>query len=360
MKRILYILTFWLPAIVWILIVMLEPILFRIHELFYLVSAFIPFLSLMIIVYFALIYAVKRSKRNKLVCLIVLVINLVKYTDHWVSFRTSALENGIELNVLTWNVQRLGTLSNNQVSATNLKQLSMTLNSSKADVIVIQEISKKQTFQLIDDLLMDIENMQWSNYYPGSKGGLAILLLEDNDWSLNNKQITDLPPSWKCVYSELKHRTGQKINVFGVHIAPPKVTDFEVRKATKKILLGERSGIKNILRRYVRQAKIQTKQVDKINNLVSKFNDPTIIAGDFNSTCQLPLHRELRENLNDSWLTGGVGIGATRYWAGVLPFRIDYIYATKNIEITTTNIGKSEFSDHNPVFSKLFIKEQKL
>ena len=71
---------------------MLEPILFRIHELFYLVSAFIPFLSLMVIVYFAVIYAVKRSKRNKLVFLIVLVINLVKYTDHLVSFRTSAPE----------------------------------------------------------------------------------------------------------------------------------------------------------------------------------------------------------------------------------------------------------------------------
>jgi vancomycin resistance protein VanJ len=339
---------------------MLEPILFRIHELFYLVSAFIPFLSLMIIVYFALIYAVKRSKRNKLVCLIVLVINLVKYTDHWVSFRTSAPENGIELNVLTWNVQRLGALSNNQVSATNLKQLSMTLNSSKADVIVIQEISKGQTFQLINHIKMDSKNMQWSNYYPGSKGGLAILLLEDNDWSLSNKQITDLPPSWKCVYSELKHSTGQKVNIFGVHIAPPKVTAIQVTNVTKKILLGQHSGIKNILRRYVRQAKIQTKQVDKINNLVSKFNDPTIIAGDFNSTCQLPLHRKIRENLNDTWLKGGVGIGATRYWAGVLPFRIDYIYATKNIEITTTNIGKSEFSDHNPVFSKLFIKEQKL
>ena len=357
MKQILSKFIFWLPSLSWTLVMMLESTLFDVHELFYLLSAIIPFLSFLIVLYYAFICLLKRSMRNKLVFLVVLAIIILKYSNHWISINSRVQENGTKLNVLTWNVQRLGALSNNQVVSSNMKHLSMTLGSSMADILVLQEISKRQTFQLINFLKVKNKNVQWSNYYTGSKGGLAIVLLNDNDWSLSIKQITNLPPSWKCVYSELKHRLGQKVNIFGVHIAPPKVTEFEMRKASKKMLKGERSGIKNILLRYVRQAKIQTKQVHRINNLVSKFSDPTIIAGDFNSTCQLPLHRELREKLNDTWLNGGTGMGATRYWAEILPFRIDYIYATKNIKTISASVGESEFSDHNPVFSKLLINK---
>ena len=333
--------------------VFLELILIRIHELFYIVVGILPILSTIVFIYYAAIYVVKRSKRNKLLFLSILAVCLIKYTDHWISFRPGVPEKAIELKILTWNVQRLGAFSENQNSANNLKQLSRVLNSSKTDIAVIQEISKRQTDQLSSYLNLHTENLQWTSYFYGSKGGLAILLLNNNDWSMSTKVATDLPPSWKCVYSEIKHRTGQKINVLGVHIAPPKVTDNQVIQAIQKGF----SGIKTILKRYVRQAEVQTQQIDRLNNLVSKFNDPTIIAGAFNSTCQLPIHRELRGNLNDTWLERGIGIGATRYWAGILPFRIDYIYASDNFEIITTNIGKARFSDHNPVISNLFIKK---
>ena len=250
----------------------------------------------------------------------------------------------------------MGALSRNGNSTNNLKQLSGILNLSKADIVVIQEISKKQISQLRNYLKLDPKNLQWTSYFEGSSGGLAILLLNNNDWSMNNKNITNLPPEWKCVYSEIKHNSGQKINLFGVHIVPPKVTGFQVKTAIKKGVLGKRTGVKKILNRYVKQAKKQTSQIDKLSNLMSSFKDPTIIAGDFNSTSQLPIHKELRNNLNDVWLEGGIGMGATRYWAGVLPFRIDYIYTTNDFGVIKTSIGKAEFSDHNPVISKLFIK----
>jgi len=307
--------------------------------------------------YYATILVVKRTKKTKLLFLLISIICTFKYADHLISFGTTPPDNAIELKVLTWNVQRLGALSETENSAENLKYLSKILSSSKADVVILQEISQKQTLQLLSYLNLKLENQKWTNYFQGSKGGLALLLLGNKDWAISNKMATNLPPSWKCLYSELKHRTGQKINIFGVHITPPKVIDTEVKKVTKKLLLGKRSGIRKILRRYIRQAKMQTRQVDKVNELVGTFSDPTIIAGDFNSTSQLPIHKELRANLYDTWLEGGNGIGSTRHWAKFLPFRIDYIYASKKFGIVTTEVENSEFSDHNPVITSLFINQ---
>tara|TARA_B110000285_G_scaffold6228_1_gene6535 strand:- start:254 stop:1327 length:1074 start_codon:yes stop_codon:yes gene_type:complete len=357
LKRILPKLFFWIPAIAWITIVLLESILIRIHELFYLVIGTLPLISVFVFIYFAAIYTVKRTKRNKLLFLTILVVCLVKYTDHLISFGASSPENAIELKVLTWNVQRLGALSKNENPTNNLKQLSLILNSSKADVAVLQEISKNQTSQLLDYLGLKDENSQWTSYKRKTTGGIAVVLLGNNDWSMSIKNVTNLPSLWKCVYTEIKHITGQKINVLGVHIVPPEVGIDDAARATGNFLSGRRAGITKILKTYVGQAKMQTRQIGTINNLVRKFNDPSIIAGDFNSTCQLPIHKELRDNLNDTWLEGGTGIGATRYWAGILPFRIDYIYATNDFQIITTNIGKAEFSDHSPVMSHLFLEQ---
>ena len=294
--------------------------------------------------------------RNFRLISLILFICVVKFTDHWISFTETPSKNSIELKVMTWNVQRLGALSNTQNSSSNLNNLTIKLESNSADVVILQEISKRQINQIANKLNLSSDNIQWTNYYSGAKAGLAILLLNNISWSLSSKQSTDLPPSWKCVFAEIEHISGQTINLLGVHIAPPKVTDDQVKSATKKLIKGEGAVFKEILRRYVRQARKQNKQIDKINSMVSRFKDPTIIAGDFNSTCQLPMHRELRNNLTDTWIEGGNGIGATRYWANFLPFRIDYIYTTDQFKIGDTYTDDEAFSDHNPLISEVFIE----
>ena len=336
--------------------ILTEAILVRIHEFFSLFVSVIPLLSLFILIYYLLIVILVRSRRNMILISLILCTCVIKYSDHWISFKATPGKNSVELKVMTWNVQRLGALSNKQNSANNLKKLVAKLESNSADIVILQEISKRQIYQLANKLNLPSDNIQWTNYYNGAKGGLAILLLNNASWSLSSKQTTDLPPSWKCVFAEIEHHSGQTINLLGVHIAPPKITDDQVKIAAKKLLKGEGAVLNKILRRYVRQARKQNKQIDKINSMVSRFKDPTIIAGDFNSTCQLPMHTELRSSLTDTWIEGGNGIGATRYWADILPFRIDYIYTTDQFKVANTYTGDTAFSDHNPVISEIFIE----
>ena len=103
--------------------------------------------------------------------------------------------------------------------------------------------------------------------------------------------------------------------------------------------------------------KTQHAQLAKIKRVISAFKDPTIIAGDFNSTAELPVHTQLRDCMQDTWLEAGNGLGATRYWADLLPFRIDYIYCSEVFEVSETKTLPRLFSDHNPLFSNVFISK---
>jgi endonuclease/exonuclease/phosphatase (EEP) superfamily protein YafD len=84
-----------------------------------------------------------------------------------------------------------------------------------------------------------------------------------------------------------------------------------------------------VLRDLETAAAVQTRQVDRIRDVLSRFADPTVIAGDFNSVRNGALHRTLRSSLVDTWEVSGSGSGWTaRRWG--IPFRIDYIYTTKD------------------------------
>lgn len=361
MKRITSILTTILisfPFSIWLLLILTESFIVRFHQAFALIVAIIPFVSVIIFGFYLLRILMKRSKKNVILFSLVLIICAFKYTNHWISSGATPSETAIDLKVMTWNLQRLGVLDNPKASTSNIEKLISNIDSNKTDVLILQEISKKQIEQLGQNLNLSPENYQWTSYYKGAYGGLAVLLLNNSSWTLINKQITNLPPSWKCIFTEMQHESGQTINVMGVHIAPPKVTDLHMEIAVKKLFHGDIAPFKEVLQRYVLQAKKQNKQIDKINKLVSSFKDPTIIAGDFNSTNQLPIHVTLRKSLSDAWLEGGNGAGATRYWAGVLPFRIDYIYTTHQFKVSNTYLGKADFSDHNPVISEVFIDPQ--
>lgn len=345
------------PLFLWVVLILTEPFLVDIHEGFALLVGIAPLLSALVFLYYLLNRLVNRSKRNKMIVLGILIVCLFKYTDHWISYRPENNEGAVQLKVMTWNVQWLGALNDAENSASNLNKLVAKIKSDSCDVVILQEISKRQVNRIQSQLNLSSKNIQWSNYFNGAQGGLVIFLLNKESWKLRSKNTANLPPSWKCAFAEIEHGSGQTINILGVHIAPPKVSDDDVKIAAKKLLKGKDSGIRKIIRRYVRQARKQNQQVDKITQMVNKFKDPTILAGDFNSTCELPLHKILRSSLTDTWIEGGNGIGATRYWAELLPFRIDYIYVTDHFTVSNTLVEKADFSDHNPVTSTIFIEK---
>ncbi len=129
-------------------------------------------------------------------------------------------------------------------------------------------------------------------------------------------------------------------------------------RAFADILKGKLSGIQQtlaLLQQYEQQVTLQGTQAVNALQRISRFQDPTIMAGDFNSTQDAALHRQLRESLTDTWLAAGMGFGITRYWGDFLPLRIDYIYATPEFAVQDSQTFDYACSDHFPVVSSVFL-----
>lgn len=98
---------------------------------------------------------------------------------------------------------------------------------------------------------------------------------------------------------------------------------------------------------YTRRAS----QIEEVSAFIKKSPYPIILAGDFNDTPVSYCYRQIDNDLDDTFVDAGQGLGKTH--AHMLPMlRIDYIFhsaALKTIEHRTIN---KDFSDHFPVVAR--------
>lgn len=119
-----------------------------------------------------------------------------------------------------------------------------------------------------------------------------------------------------------------------------------------EITKGSLSVIRKLKIAFQRRAR----HVDIIAEHISKSPYPVIVCGDFNDTPSSYAYRRLSDNLVDSFMESGSGLGKT--YAGSMPsFRIDYIF--HDIEFIGRGFKTSDitFSDHYPIST--FLKTNK-
>jgi hypothetical protein len=199
----------------------------------------------------------------------------------------------------------------------------------------------------------------WTDYHGrGSPrfGGLAICVVNDSQWTILSRRSLDLPPSWKYLFVEVQNNKKQTINLMGLHVVPPKMTEDRLKSVLWKVLRFERTAfgeLQEVFTDYKTQILLQEDQIRLVIDQVNRFKDPTIIAGDFNSPPDLPLHNKLRKHLNDAWLAAGTGMGHTRLWGGFLALRIDYVYVSDGVTVVASKTLPAEFSDHKPLIATM-------
>ena len=102
----------------------------------------------------------------------------------------------------------------------------------------------------------------------------------------------------------------------------------------------------------------RAEQAQVIASYIKDSPHPVLVMGDFNDTPQSYAYRKIKKGLDDSFRKSGRGFGNT--YAGELPsFRIDYImYGPPLISSEFLRI-KTDYSDHYPISTNLFIGETK-
>ncbi len=238
------------------------------------------------------------------------------------------------LSVLAWNVGRLGAFANDDEARCEpgdaRKGVVDTIRDRDPDVLVLLEISGRNLESLAVDLVMDCQQIDYYGRGGKGTGGLAVCVPDQGPWTITRSRDLPLPPGWRYVFAELSDGE-TTFNVLALHVLPYGVTMREVESALRAAAHGNAGPLAAVLTQMEEAVATQVEQVASVRRLVSGFQDPTIIAGDFNSTPDSAVHVALRRQVTDAWHRAGWGPGATRLVGGWLPLRIDYVYTTDEI-----------------------------
>lgn len=252
------------------------------------------------------------------------------------AFRTGTKDpDGAQVRVLTWNVRRLwgGPDDGGDPTACVVQAL----EAIQADVLSLQEVSGRDVEKLERDLGLRCVQSDYLGTGDPTAGGVAACV-RPGPWTFRSGSHARFVPdkAWRYTFLELE-RDDRVINVLGVHLEPYRLAAGGLQHAASvSAAQGDQSA--ELLRR------------------VTRFRDPTVLAGDFNSTRDAALHVALRGLMRDAFDDGNIGFGSTFFLFDRIPIRIDFVYVTEEFAVRGARVLPIDCSDHRPLLTDLTLQ----
>jgi endonuclease/exonuclease/phosphatase family metal-dependent hydrolase len=337
----------------------------------------------------------KSIRRPSLWILIALSISgFSLWSPLWLIRLPSTLDSP-NVSVASWNVARMGELAQRDRSAQrqeSLKCVSVILQAAGAQVFALQEISKARVQALQDELHISCRHIDYHGIGGRRRGGLAICVQQGGPWKLNFAQNLKLPGQWRALFAEIEYvesldlvkqikarqLTQQptdesdsmadtsssptppappvppRVNIINVHFLPHRIAPKDIKEAVGELAQGSPRAFGGLLRQILKTTSKQGDQAEALMEVINTFKDPTLIMGDFNAPPHSSVHWALGEQWVDVWESAGYTFGATRFFGGWLPFRVDFIYALAGaFEIGGASVIPAECSDHRPITAQV-------
>ena len=246
---------------------------------------------------------------------------------------------GASLTMMNWNLRRLW--GGGQDGGDALGCVIQAVQERDPDVLALLEVSLDDIEALTEPLQLECAHATYLAGGGPTKGGLAVCARGER-WSLRSgsgQRFVD-PDDWHYVFAELQAASGQVFNALAVHLHP---YEFSMNRWMDLGRHGQR----------VQRA--QSDQAIALLHRMGRLKDPTLVAGDFNSTRDAALHVGLRRHLTDTWERAGLGLGGTVDLFGWLPLRVDYVYASEQFAVRSAEVSGEGCSDHRAVVSGLVL-----
>jgi endonuclease/exonuclease/phosphatase (EEP) superfamily protein YafD len=178
-------------------------------------------------------------------------------------------------------------------------------------------------------------------YYADTTFGVAVCVLPPVRLIEAQRRTYREHGEWSYLFAEIAWQ-GRVVNMVVPHLLSYRIGDVEDHLT--------------ILRRVVRASRWHRQETAALLELIRGFHDPTVMAGDFNSTPEHAIHARLRRRMRDAFRSAGFGFGTTyRY---LLPIRIDYVYVGPQLEVLDARVGLAGPSDHRPVIARVRLSGQ--
>lgn len=229
------------------------------------------------------------------------------------------------LRILTYNIHA----GRDAAGKDNLARVAAVIGSTKADVVLLQEVDRNtERSGKVDQLaaLMRLTGMHGefgkSLDYQGGDYGIAVL----SRWPVTSHEIVPL------------------------RVEPPQVRaggSLEPRIALI-VTIAAPHGALRIANTHLDASREDQWRMQEIPQVLRAADD-SIAGGDFNSTPDSAVHAEVvRAGLRDSWTECGSGNSLT-YPAAPPQKRIDYVFLSRGSRCTSARVIDTDASDHRPV-----------
>lgn len=270
----------------------------------------------------------RRDRLVRLAALTGVLCWLAIWGRVWAAFPAVVGSEGVR--VLSWNVQRLAFEEDPEGPA--LQCVVDALERLSPDVLALQEVTAEDLDRLSRKLPLSCVHTDYQGTGRSDRGGLAACVLGERV-DLRRGWTPRFTPdrAWYYAFAELAV-DGRVFNLMSVHLHP----------------YGRYVG-----RLPNEVPRVQNDEAQALLRRVEGFEDPTLLAGDFNSPRDAGLHVAIRGHMRDAFERGGWGPGPTVHALGFLPLRVDYLYATLGWRVGPVSIDGAECADHRAIVGEL-------
>ncbi|MDW5289371.1 endonuclease/exonuclease/phosphatase family protein [Formosa sp. PL04] len=234
----------------------------------------------------------------------------------------TTIENKESLSILTFNTKGFSANLKDKTISSNIMKF---LDSVQADIIVLQESNYP--------IIRKIKNYNYNFSDLRLKKKKSLLTIYSK-FPIINTGYTDFPDTKNNgIFADILIKN-DTVRLYNLHLQSHQLSENLIEQNPFKKL-------NNTLNQQLNQAIIVKKSMNSTSNKI-------IVSGDFNATQYSEPYKILKEDLNDSFIERGQGLGIT-YKLKSYPLRIDFVLMDYQIEIITHKNFKLNLSDHEPV-----------
>lgn len=280
------------------------------------------------------VYWCLRLRKQAILSGLILLASWLLFHSFFKFSSTSEIETNNTLSVLSYNV-RLFNAYEPKSDLLEIEEFKQLVGSEKPDVIFIQEYYKEKP--------ITIEGYPFSYVHykrDNIKLGHAIF----SKYPLLNKGAFDFNYSYNNILFADIVKANDTLRLYNLHLQSLGI------KPEVDLIQSEKREI--IFNRVSSAFKKQERQMLTLLEHAAKNKYKTVLGGDFNNTAYSYVYQKLAQHYQDGFQEKGSGLGTT-FWVKHYPMRIDYLMASKEVDVLSFKTFTSTFSDHNPIFMRV-------
>lgn len=320
----------------------------KMHLLSYLGMLFLPFvfINICFIIFWAI--HLKLYILISVISLLLVTSNLKKSFSFFKKSKEETVHKKT-IKILTYNIMLFNYYKKDSKILDYIKN-------SNADIVCLQEfgwykknkgyLSKERIISVLKDYPYYEINIALDK--PSETYGIATFSKYP---ILQSKRIAYESHFNSSIYSDIKIGN-DTIRLFNNHLESNRLTEkdkFNLVENTDSKIISETA------QKLGKAGALRAKQADSVSKEIKASPYKVIVCGDFNDTPISYTYKKISDNLSDTFMGSGCGLGIT-FHDFFYRFRIDYIFVDKSFSYSDYFINNIKISDHYPVSCSVSIE----